>query len=342
MSRASQVSPWREVLESALRLSARLPWLDPKTHGFLQPLRLFHGPTEGRGRSASILIDRLGSWVWITDRTESEVPLSAFELQEIAQVLLPRGILGGVILDRPKSQLPSESRLAFGHLPEEPFVVVEEHPSGGGSDAVAIRMQIRLLGERHPGFFLDHSPLRNQLLKTVRGRRVLNTFSYTGSLSVAAGLGGAADVTTLDLSRKTLELAKVNWDLNLQAQIPHAIVADDFFEFAARQTKKQRSWDLIILDPPSFSRSKNGTFSTQKDLVRLHESAIRLLSPRGLLVSSINSANVSARNFESQVTEAARKLGRELHVIDRIRLPEWIPVAAGQEPYLKGVIAEVT
>jgi 23S rRNA (cytosine1962-C5)-methyltransferase len=323
------MNDWKSLLEKAFRLPARSRAIPSGV-----PLRLFDGASEGIGRSSSVLIDRFGEWVWITDRTELEAPLDPVAIQQIQEACSTLGVQGGVLLERPKSQLPATSTLAFGQVPEGVIVVSENHSQ-------ELKMRIQLLGARHPGLFIDHSPLRSWMISQAGGQKVLNTFSYTGSLSVAAGLGGAAQVSTLDLSQKTIDEAKKNWELNALASEADWF-ADDFFEFAIRQKKKQRTWNWVILDPPSFSRSKRGTFSTQKDLVRLHSAALSLIAPGGRLITSINSANIAAAQFDRQVQEAARSSGRRLRILDHIRLPDWIPTRPGEAPYLKGLIAEVS
>src|SRR6202041_44691 len=142
---------------------------------------------------------------------------------------------------------------------------------------------------KHPGLFLDHAPLRAWLKENSKGLNVLNTFAYTGSLSVAAGVGGAKKVTTLDLSRPTLEWARENWELNRLAEKNSDFIFGDYFEWIPRLAKKNQLFDCVILDPPSFSRGKKGGFSTTKDLRTLHELALDCVAPEGVLVTSINS-----------------------------------------------------
>ncbi|MCM2323416.1 MAG: class I SAM-dependent methyltransferase, partial [Oligoflexia bacterium] len=193
---------------------------------------------------------------------------------------------------------------------------------------------------RHPGLFLDHAPLRQWLRRRARDWRVLNTFAYTGSLSVAAGAGGARQVTTLDLARPAIQWAEENWRLNGFSDERARFIAGDVFEWLPRLKREGQTFDCVILDPPSFSHGKKGNFSTSKDLPRLHALALELLAPGGTLVTSINSAQVSWARFERDVAEAARERRRELEVLAQIDLPETFPtrLGAAQDRYLKGWI----
>jgi 23S rRNA (cytosine1962-C5)-methyltransferase len=177
-------------------------------------------------------------------------------------------------------------------------------------------------------------------MERARGWKVLNTFAYTGSLSVAAGLGGAEHVTTLDLSKPTVRWAQDNWELNGLAADRGRFISGDVFEWLPRLGREGRLFDAIILDPPSFSRGNKGSFSTSKDLTMLHRLAMELLAERGTLITSINSANVSWAQYEKDVLSAARELGHEYEVLSRIDLPETFPTPLSQPQarYLKGWI----
>src|SRR5690606_24981460 len=152
----------------------------------------------------------------------------------------------------------------FGEVPAGHFSVSE----GGRS------FLVQLQGVRHPGLFLDLAPLRDWLQARSQGWRVLNAFAYTGSLSVAAGRGGASHVTTIDLSRPTIRWAEENWRENVLPESSARFIAGDVFEWLPRLRREKAEYDCLILDPPSFSRGKKGSFSTAKDLRRLHELAI--------------------------------------------------------------------
>ena len=196
---------------------------------------------------------------------------------------------------------------------------------------------IQMAGTKHPGLFLDHAPLRGFLKATQGGKRVLNLFAYTGSLSVAAGVSGAASVTTIDLSKATIDWARENWKVAGLPEERGDFIYGDVFEWLPKLGKHGALFDTILCDPPSFSRSKKGTFSTQKDSERLHAGLLPLLAPGGLLVTSINSENYPEKSFALDLSRAAERTGCELRVLSRIDLPPTFPTSLDlKERYLKG------
>lgn len=293
-----------------------------------EAVRVFHGPGEGKGPSQFFALDRFQNHYWITE-WESQKDLSATRKQ-ILKFLASKGAQSVVGLTRPQKGVAPETEVLLGKPLEGRFAVREKEN----------QFLIQLEKSRHPGLFLDHAPLREWLRKYSNGLRVLNTFSYTGSLSVAAATGGAQAVTTLDLGQPVIQWAKENFQLN---QIPlekHSFVAGDVFEWLPRWAREKKQFDCIILDPPSFSHGKKAKFSTSKDLEKLHSLAMNLLSKEGVLITSINSANISWKKYETDVLEAARKRGDRFQVLKQIDLPQTFPSSfdQGSTRYLKGWI----
>ncbi len=148
------------------------------------------------------------------------------------------------------------------------------------------------------GLFLDHRPLRKMVNETSKDKEVLNIFAYTGSISVAAAIGGG-HVTTVDMSNTYLNWAKDNFRLNHLMFKDHIFVKQNAFDFLRSDRKK---YDTIICDPPSFSNSKSmdGTFSVGRDHAGLIQMCMNLLKDDGLLYFSTN-----LRNFrlDTEVSE---------------------------------------
>ncbi len=137
------------------------------------------------------------------------------------------------------------------------------------------------------GLFLDHRPLRQMVFKESSQKKVLNLFSYTGSISVNAALGGARQVTSVDMSSTYQDWARKNFEAN---QIPlkdHLFVTDSAMVYLEKASSR---FDLIILDPPTFSNSKKmeEDFEVEKDQVFLIKHCLRLLAPEGVLYFSNN------------------------------------------------------
>jgi 23S rRNA (guanine2445-N2)-methyltransferase / 23S rRNA (guanine2069-N7)-methyltransferase len=137
------------------------------------------------------------------------------------------------------------------------------------------------------GLFLDHRPTRKLLGELAAGRQFLNLFAYTGTATVHAALGGALSTTSVDLSRTYLDWARRNLELNGLSGANHRLVQADCLTWLTRETRR---YDLIFLDPPTFSNSKSmtGTFDVQRDHVELLRAVSRLLSSEGILIFSNN------------------------------------------------------
>ncbi len=138
------------------------------------------------------------------------------------------------------------------------------------------------------GLFLDHRPTRARLRELAAGQRFLNLFGYTGSATVYAAAGGACSTTTVDLSRTYLDWTRRNLELNGFAGREHVLVQADALDWLGGAPAA--GWDLVFLDPPTFSNSKrmSGTLDVQRDHVRLLRDTVRLLAPGGLIVFSTN------------------------------------------------------
>ena len=137
------------------------------------------------------------------------------------------------------------------------------------------------------GLFLDHRPLRQTIFKSAQDKKVLNLFSYTGSISVMAALGGAAKVTSVDMSQTYQDWAKKNFTHNSIDVDKHLFVVESALEWLPRASQR---FDIIVLDPPTFSNSKKMTddFEVEKDQLFLIKHCLRLLAPEGVLYFSNN------------------------------------------------------
>ncbi|MEZ5539160.1 MAG: class I SAM-dependent methyltransferase [Pseudomonadales bacterium] len=312
-------------------------------------LRVFHGAGEvvcGETKFRTLLqqlsIDRFGGHAWLTfwdaEKGDGGRSLFAEKLQQPLIVFLQKYFASAVLQYRPRKGVIGDPVVLFGTPPAERFVVHEG----------AAQFSVQLQGVKHPGLFLDHAPLRQWLLHNSKNLCVLNTFAYTGSLSVAAALGGASHVTTLDLSKATTRWAQENGELNGLRDERARWIAGDVFEWLPRLKReiaqgKQPAYDMVIADPPSFSRSDKAYFRQQK----INCAACLLLdvlAPNGLLITSINSAQISWTQYEKDLLQAAQQKGCRLQVLQRLEqpasFPNWLDEQAS-ERYLKGFILRV-
>lgn len=299
-----------------------------------ETLRLFYGPGESSHPSLkNLAVDLFKDALWITRWGQvPAVDLDAvcdFYEQEPGSFLSGNALRGISLMDRSDIASERDAVAIRGDLDASRFTVSE----------FGIPYRIQMTATKHPGLFLDHAPLRRFLKDTQEGKRVLNLFAYTGSLSVAAGKGGAEQVTTVDLSKATIDWARENWSEAGLEEVRGDFIYGDVFDWLPKFRKRGLQFDTILCDPPSFSRSKNGTFSTQKDSERLHSEILPLLKPGGLLATSINSENYSERNFAQDLASAAQKSGCDLRVISRFDLPATFPSSLDlRDRYLKGFI----
>lgn len=148
------------------------------------------------------------------------------------------------------------------------------------------KFYINLYDYLDTGLFLDHRPLRKIIYKESKNKEVLNLFSYTGSISIAAALGGG-HVTTVDMSNTYINWAYDNFRLNDIQFSSHNFIAENVFDFLKKDTAQ---YDIIVLDPPSFSNSKkmDGTFNVQRDHKGLVDLCMNKLTKSGKLYFSNN------------------------------------------------------
>jgi 23S rRNA (cytosine1962-C5)-methyltransferase len=246
-----------------------------------------------------------------------------------------------------------EARVVAGRMPAAPRgghggdpdgeVVIEEHGR---------RFFVDVLRGQKTGFFLDQRENRDRVAQLARGRRVLNTFAYTGGFSVAAAQGGAAHVTTVDLAAPAVETARRNFALNGLDPSAHAFLAADAFdvlaELAARaeggHSPRSRAddathpprtsaaggaarpaaapvaglpaapCDLIVLDPPSFAHSRKMVPRAEKAYEKLNELALRALPPGGWLATASCSSHVREADFLGCLATAAARAGRRVTI----------------------------
>jgi 23S rRNA G2069 N7-methylase RlmK/C1962 C5-methylase RlmI len=154
-----------------------------------------------------------------------------------------------------------------------------------------LQFKINLTDYLDTGLFLDRRILRSRVRDTAAGKRVLNLFAYTCSFSVYAASGGAAAVDSVDLSNTYLDWGRENFALNGLGRRPEfRFIRADARSFLAGAVRARRHWDLIILDPPTFSNSKmmEGTLDIKRDHGTLLDQCLTLLNPGGTLIFSVN------------------------------------------------------
>ena len=216
--------------------------------------------------------DRL-VWSVLSDKDEDEVPEDLFVLASEAT-----GISRAKIhMKARQKQSGKDQYTKVGE--EQELLTVRE----GG-----LKFLVNLSDYLDTGLFLDHRWTRSYVRDLAGGLKMLNLFAYTGSFSVYAAQGGAFETTTVDLNQNYLDWAKKNMELNDYSGPRHRFLKRDVLEFLRSETKLK--FDLIVLDPPTFSNSKkmDRTLDIQRDHPELIKGCLKMLNPDGWLVFSNN------------------------------------------------------
>ena len=170
------------------------------------------------------------------------------------------------------------------------------------------------------GIFLDQHEVRGSLVDGLAmGKSLLNMFSYTAAFSVAAAMGGANQTTSVDLAKRSRELSQAHFQANGISTDDHRFVVMDVFEYFKYAKRKGLTYDVIVLDPPSFARNKKQTFSVAKDYHKLISQSLEILNPEGIIIASTNAANVSRQKFTEQIDKGFA--GRSYQILNKYGLP---------------------
>ena len=190
------------------------------------------------------------------------------------------------------------------------------------------------------GFFLDQRENRKLVSDFSKGKKVLNTFCYTGGFSVYALTANAEIVHSVDSSEKAISLTRKNIALNGFDENIHECFADDTFDF---MKDKQDKYDVIILDPPAFAKHREARHQAIKGYQRLNTEAMRIIRPGGIIFTFSCSQVVDRQLFYDTVVSAAIQTGRQIKVLHHLSQPADHPVSIfhPEGEYLKGLVLYV-
>jgi 23S rRNA (cytosine1962-C5)-methyltransferase len=297
---------------------------------------MIHGASDGW---PGWYVERLGDFLL----SQSEQPLSAVqaaELTRLAQTFSARGAYHKILSRQVRRSTVAEASplLVLGEAAPECFAIREN----------GVRFELSFNEGYSVGLFLDQRDNRRRLLSghiaaefPLRAKagsaswEMLNVFAYTCGFSMCAAIAGAK-TTSLDLSKKYLEWGRRNFMLNGLDPAAHDFIYGDAFDWLRRLAKKGRVFDAIVLDPPTFSQSKeHGTFRADKDYGKLVTAALPLLKPGGVLLASANIADWPPEEFQADVETAVRTAGRKISERHYVPQPPDFPINRELPAYLK-------
>jgi 23S rRNA (cytosine1962-C5)-methyltransferase len=197
-----------------------------------------------------------------------------------------------------------------------------------------MKLWVELGGKLGTGLFVDQRDGRARVRELAAGGRVLNLFSYTSSFSVAAALGGATRVVSVDLSRRVLEIARENFRLNGLDPQKYEFYQADALSWMEKREKKGERFSLVVLDPPSFSSEGSGkAFNVREHYSDAAELSLRLLEPGGMLLAVTNHRKTSLERLRKTLREAAARAGRRVEQLKDAPSPlDCPPLPEGPHP----------
>ena len=295
---------FEKKIRNALNQRAHL-FQSEETNAF----RVFNGEGDGIG---GLTIDYFAGYYLVTWYSMGIYQFHQFVYEALEKLADPEAIYQKKRFDT-KGQYLEEDDFVSGTRASFPLIVKEN----------GVQFAIYLNDGAMVGIFLDQREVRKRIRDHyAKGKTVLNTFSYTGAFSVYAALGGAVKTTSVDLANrsmpKTIEQFSVN-GIDYEAQ---DIIVEDVFKYFKYAVKKELKFDMVILDPPSFARSKKFTFSAAKDYKNLLKEAISITEKGGVIVASTNCSTFGMKKFKQFIDTAFAEMNGKYTILEEHSLPE--------------------
>jgi len=314
------------------RLALRGAVIEPEaTNAF----RLIHGASDGW---SGWFVEKLGDYL-LSQSESALTPGQTAELTVLAQDHRTKGVYHKTLSRHVRQTHVADAspQLIRGEAAPERFAIREN----------GLGYELSFAEGYSVGLFLDQRDNRRRLLTghlaahfpplALLHAEVLNCFAYTCGFSVCAAQAGAR-TTSLDLSKKYLEWGRRNFLLNGLDPLAHDFIYGDAFDWLRRLAKKGRAFEVIVLDPPTFSQSREtGAFRVEKDYGELVAAALSVLKPDGILLASTNAANWPAEKFLETVSAAVTAQKRKILHAHYVPQPPDFPVNRNEPAYLKTV-----
>ncbi|MGC3999634.1 MAG: class I SAM-dependent rRNA methyltransferase [Anaeromyxobacter sp.] len=303
---------WRRRVARAVQLRRELV---QGTTGY----RLVHGEADGL---PGVIVDRYDRFAVLKLYSAGLTPHRAAIVEALrAEVEGLAGVFG-------RDEIPRDDDEEEGGAPAGRVLWGAEPPERIAIDEGGMVVLVDVRRGQKTGHFLDQRENRALVRQLAAGRpEALNLFSFTGGFSVAAALGGAKHVVSVDVDRDAIALARENFRANGLDAADHAFATEDCFDLLARYKKEGRRFDLVVCDPPAFAKSQKAVEGALAGYASLNRAALAVLAPGGLLVTCSCSARVSAEAFSDAVKEAAFKARVDLALVRETRQPPDHPVS---------------
>jgi 23S rRNA (cytosine1962-C5)-methyltransferase len=270
--------------------------------------RVFNGEGDGIG---GLTIDYFAGYYLLTWYSKGIYHFRDYIIQALKGLVEFKGIYQKKRFDE-KGQYIEEDDFVAGERGQFPLIVKEN----------GVNFAIYLNESAMVGVFLDQRDVRRTIRDMyANGKSVLNTFSYTGAFSVFAALGGATKTTSVDLANRSRSKTNEQFRVNGIDPETQAIIVEDVFKYFKYAVKKQVKFDMVILDPPSFARSKKFTFSAEKDYKDLLKEAIVITEDNGAIVASTNCSTFGMDKFKSFIDAAFKESGKRYKLLEEFSLP---------------------
>lgn len=279
-----------------------------------------------------LTVDRFGAWLVVQISTLGMERLRDMVVAALIDAVHPRGIYERSDLPvRSREGLPGRVGLLYGEVPEVAEIDID-----------GLRFAVSLHAGQKTGMYLDHRFNRRTVMGLARGRRVLDVFCNSGAFALYALRGGASAATGLDWSAPALDLARRNADLNGVADRCHWIEGNAFDHLKALDQREER-FDLIVLDPPAFTKSASALVSARRGYKEINLRALRLAAPGAIVLTASCSYHMPPEAFLDVVRDAAADAGREVSVIEtRGQAPDHaVNLGVPETRYLKCLLLAV-
>ena len=323
------------------RMQLDRSWLTERLHSAIE-LRRHHADlndstayrlvnAEGDGLPG-LTVDRYGTFLMLQLYSTAWRPHVKLVTQVLQELLSPHGIYEK---SRPQKTRELEAvsdsknygRLLAGKAAPQRLEVREN----------GLTFLVSLEQGLNTGLFLDQRRNRLDLMRRVKGKRVLNLFAYTGAFSVAAAAAGATQVTSVDASAGYTDWAKDNFAVNRINPRQHEFIIGDCLAVLGSLAQSGKSYDVILMDPPSFSTTAKSRFTTRGGTSDLVAAALPLLPGNGLIITSSNHQKVDVAEYLKELRRGALQAASDLRVISLLGQPEDFPypVTFPEGRYLK-------